>query len=185
MTERKRHGGPDLPPELAEYLGSRDVASVLTTTGEGTTLVILAPDPELASIVGGVPIGVAPELHLMADAPVIRLVTRFFDVPDDPIAFEAFIDPGDPAQREQFRAITDQEGLPIHLYNHALHRVDRRELPISEDRTNELGRMLAQAEAWIRSIPRGAYDFAEAKEQVIAVTKHPELPYRSGGVDRV
>ena len=178
MKEQQPPLPPELSPEVVDYLSTRDVAATLVTTGEGTALVVFAPDRELAAITGEVPVGVAPELHLTESAPVIRFVTRLFDVPDDPLVFEAFIDPGDPEQRAQFAALTEQETLPILLYGHDLDQVARTELPIPQERGRELGTMLAHAEAWVRGIPRGGYDFAEAKDAVIAQTEHPELPYR-------
>ncbi len=171
----RRH--PELSNEVAEFLSGHDVAAVLATVGKDTALVVLAPTPETASI-AGVPVGIVPELHLRERAPVIRLVAKFYDVPDDPIMFETFVDAGDPAQRARFAAITDQPSLPILLYDHALVRVDTKHLAIPEESAHELGQLLARAEAWVRSTPRGAYDFEEAKQEVIAETDHPELPYR-------
>src|SRR3712207_1292033 len=88
-----------LPPELAAFLGQHDYAALLHATDLGPVLVVKAPGHEIVSVRGRVPIGFNHELYDHPAAPVIRIVTRIYDQPARPLAFETFVNVGDPDQR--------------------------------------------------------------------------------------
>lgn len=75
-----------LPPELAEFLLTTDVACLLHGSGRGTTMIIKIPAAEIASVRGRVPIGFRHELYDHPNAPVIRLVTTIHDRPESALS---------------------------------------------------------------------------------------------------
>src|SRR6266496_4288409 len=97
MTDRDLPTGinPDrpnqLPPELAIFLRQHQYAALLHATDLGTVLVVKAPDHDIQSVRGRVPIATRHELHSHPASPVIRMVTRIYDQPQQPLAFETFV----------------------------------------------------------------------------------------------
>src|SRR5258708_5570398 len=127
MTERREHHHPDpdhpseLPPGLAEFLKDRPIAAILHATDQGTVLVVKAPGQEIESVRGTVPIEQRHELYHHPLAPVVRIVTRIYDRPEAPLAFETFVNVEDPDQRADYAALADQEVLHVLFYDERLH----------------------------------------------------------------
>src|SRR5215212_2425333 len=87
-----------LPSELAAFLRGQQYAALLHATDLGTALIVKAPGSEIASARGRVPIGFHHELYAHPASPVIRMLTRIYDRPARPLAFETFVNADDPIQ---------------------------------------------------------------------------------------
>src|SRR5689334_15238124 len=115
-----------LPPKLATFLRRQQYAAILHATDLGTALIVKAPGHEIASAQGRVPIGFNHELYAHPASPVIRMVTRIYDRPAEPLAFETFVNAGDPVQRADYEALSRQDELMLLFYdqtvNHALSK---------------------------------------------------------------
>lgn len=110
----------ELPPELADFLRGKDYVCITQETNLGTVLVIKVPSPEIQSVHDNVPIWLRQELYQHPAAPVIRLVIQFYDQPENPLAFEMFVNVADAQQRADFAALSSQEQLPMLFYDEAL-----------------------------------------------------------------
>src|SRR5215210_4779386 len=116
-----------LPPELAAFLRQQEYAALLHATDLGTALIVKAPGHEIASARGRVPIGFNHELYAHPASPVIRMVTRIYDQPTRPLAFETFVNVGDPDQREDYQALSCQDELVMLFYDQAAsHALSKR-----------------------------------------------------------
>src|SRR5215210_3902893 len=116
-----------LPPELAAFLRLQQYAALLHATDLGTALVVKAPGHEIASVHGRVPIGFNHELYAHPASPVIRMVTRIYDQPARPLAFETFVNVGDPDQRADYQALARQDELVMLFYDQAVtHALSKR-----------------------------------------------------------
>jgi hypothetical protein len=136
----------------------------------------MAPDPELAAMGGPVPIGITHELYRLPTAPVIRLVTAFYDRPHEPLAFETFINVGDPQQRREYALLATQRELPILLYDRELTYVRGKRVAIRNGA--EIAAILRAAEELYQAIPAEQVDFDRAKQEVMEAVDFPELPHR-------
>jgi hypothetical protein len=67
--------------------------------------VVKAPNREIQSVRGRVPIRVIHELFNHPAAPVIRITVRIYDQPQNPLALETFINVENPQQRSDYAAI--------------------------------------------------------------------------------
>jgi hypothetical protein len=171
--ERRRPNEPIdpavLPPELAEFLRHADVACLMEATSQGTAFVIKLPDAEIVSVGGTIPIGLSHELYAHPNAPVIRTLLRIFDQPDSHLALETYTNVADNDQRANFAALGSQETLILLFYDEQLaHRLTK-VVPQSDPKETE--RVLAYAERLLATIPQDYYNFDEAKETVIRITK--------------
>ena len=116
-----------LPPELAAFLRQYQYAALLLATDLGTTLIVKAPGHEIASARGDVPIGFNHELYNHPASPVIRMVTRIYDQPARSLAFETFINVGDPDQRADYEALSRQDELVMLFYDQTVtHALSKR-----------------------------------------------------------
>jgi hypothetical protein len=116
-----------LPPELAAFLKDQHYAALLHATDLGTVLVVKAPADDIASVRGQVPIGTRHELYAHPASPVIRMVTRIYDQPERPLAFETFVNAGDPDQRVDYEALSRQDELVLLFYDQTLkHALSKR-----------------------------------------------------------
>jgi hypothetical protein len=92
--DRQRHSSEPivpipLPPDLAAFLVTQDVACLMHETTDGTAHVIKLPAVEIESVRGRVPIQVRHELYTHPAAPVIRSVITIYDQPDLPLTLES------------------------------------------------------------------------------------------------
>src|SRR5205823_9889728 len=97
MTERPPHHQSEpedpsaLPPELAEFPREQQYAALLHETDHGTVLVVKAPRRDIRRAQGRVPIELRHALYSHPSAPVACMVTRIYDQPQQPLAFETFV----------------------------------------------------------------------------------------------
>ena len=158
-----------LPPELAAFLRDQQYAALLHATDLGTVLVIKAPGHEIESVRGRVPIGFNHELYAHPAAPVIRMVTRIYDQPDRPLAFETFLNVDDEQQRAEYGELARQDELPLLFYDESLrHRLAKRVRHSAREGVLEV---LITALRLRAQIPHDRFDFDAAKAEVIAVTE--------------
>src|SRR5215207_5143788 len=157
-----------LPPELAAFLRQQQYAALLHATDLGTALIVKAPGSEIESARGPVPIGFNHELYAHPASPVIRMVTRIYDQPDRSLAFETFVNVGDPDQRSDYEALSRQDELVMLFYDqavdHALSKRARLTDPL------RLLRVLTTADRLLAAIPEAQRDFDTAKAEVMKNT---------------
>src|SRR5215213_9031079 len=157
-----------LPPELAAFLHQQQYAAILHATDLGTALILKTPGHEIASTRGPVPIGFNHELYAHPASPVIRMVTRIYDQPDRSLAFESFVNVGDPDQRSDYEALSRQDELVMLFYdqavNHALSKRVRLPDPL------QLLHVLTTADRLLAAIPEAQRDFDTAKAEVMNQT---------------
>lgn len=157
-----------LPPDLAEFLRTQDIACLMQATDQGTAHVIKLPAAEIASVRGTVPIAVRHELHAHPAAPVIRTVIAIYDQPHNPLALETYTNIADEQQRADFAALAEQDRLMLLFYDEGLrHRLNK----VVPYRDPDIIRMLvARAEQLLAAIPEDRRDFNRAKADVLERT---------------
>lgn len=175
MSERREHHlGPDqpseLPPELAEFLKGRPIAALLHgTENQGTVLVVKLPRQEIQSVQGRVPVELRHELYAHPLAPVVRVVTRIYDQPDQPLALESFVNVGEPDQRSDYAALAEQDHLLMLFYDEQLrHSLTKQVGGLDPDAVTEV---LTTADRLLAVIPETRRDFNRAKAEVMARTQ--------------
>src|SRR5437870_7006836 len=110
------HPSP-LLPELDEFFQDQRFSCVTQGSDQGTLLIIKAPRAEIRGLQGPLRINSRHELYEHPTAPVIRMVTTFYDQPDRPLAFETFLNVGDPQQRAEYEGLAQQEKLLMLFYD--------------------------------------------------------------------
>lgn len=157
-----------LPPELATFLVTEELACLTLTSDQGALYVLKAPALEIASLRGSFPIGLTHELHRHPAAPVIRSVFALYDQPDRPLRVETFLNIDDPDQRTCFASLAGQDALTLLCYDESLtHRLSKQ-----LRNTDPVGmrRLLALADQQHALIPHDRYDFESAKAAVLRAT---------------
>ncbi|HEY7037086.1 MAG TPA: hypothetical protein VH482_37545 [Thermomicrobiales bacterium] len=168
-----------MPPPLAAFLRGVDLAAVTTETTLGTVLVVKAPAAAIAGLAGEVPVGIHHELYNRPTAPVVRMVTAFYDVPDDPLVFETFFNVGDLQQRREYALLSRQGALPIVFYDEGLSpRLGKR---VRIGNGEEIAGILSTADGLYAAARPELFDFDEAKQEVIERTDLKPFPYHLGG----
>lgn len=158
-----------LPKELADFLKERPFACVTQATDQGTVLVVKAPNREIQSLRGRVPIHVSHELFNHPAAPVIRITVRIFDQPRNPLALETFINVEDSQQRSDYAGLSNQATLDMLFYDEILrHRLTKRVSNVSKEDINQV---LEQADRLFAAIPKERFDFDRAKQAVMENTR--------------
>lgn len=166
-TSEPFHPSP-LQPELAEFFQDHDFAAVMHGSNHGTLLVIKAPRREIHSVEGPILIGLEHELYDHPTAPVIRMVTTFFDQPNRPLALETFVNVEDPQQHADYEALSHQEEMLILFFDEThQHRLTKQVGGVDRDRVAEV---LRRAEELYQAIPEEQYSFEIAKAWVMAHT---------------
>ena len=157
-----------LPPELATFLRDQQYAALLHATNLGTALILKAPGHEIASARGRVPIGFNHELYNQPTSPVIRMVTRIYDQPASSLAFETYVNVGDPDQRTDYEALTRQDELVMLFYDQAVNHALSKRVRL----TDQVGllRALTTADRLLAAIPEDQRDFDTAKAAVMEQT---------------
>lgn len=171
---RRRSSEPSvpipLPPDLAAFLATQDVACLMHETTDGTAHVIKLPAAEIESVRGTVPIQVRHELYADPVAPVIRSVITIYDQPDRPLALETMTNIAEKDQRDDFARLATQEELILLFYDEQLrHRLSKRVGNVAPETIEEI---LEHADKMRRRISEDRYDFMAAKA---AVLRHTEL----------
>jgi hypothetical protein len=158
-----------LPKELADFLKERPFACITQATDQGTVLVVKAPNREIQSIRGRVPIRVVHELFSHPAAPVIRMTVRIYDQARNPLALETFINVEDPQQRSDYAALAQQDTIYMLFYDETLrHRLSK---GVNNVAREDISQVLDQADRLFASIPKERFDFDKAKAQVIERTE--------------
>lgn len=172
MSNERRghqHEGSRLPPELAEFLRTRERAALLQGSDQGTVLIVKLPGREIEAMPNPVAIHIRQELYRHEQAPVIRLVISIYDRPRRPLALESFVNVGDPFQRRDYEGLTRQDQLYMLFYDEALEQRLAKVVP--HPGRHDVYRVLREADALLRLIPPERFDFDRAKEAVIAQTR--------------
>jgi hypothetical protein len=157
-----------LPPELAAFLATEELACLSHNSDRGALYVLKAPALEIASLRGTFPIGLTHELHRHPAAPVIRSVFAFYDQPDQPLRVETFINIADPDQRACFASLAEQDELTLLFYDESLtHCLSKR---LRNTDPAGMRRLLAMADRLRAMIPADRYDFDVAKAAVLHAT---------------
>jgi hypothetical protein len=157
-----------LPSELASFLRDQQYAALLHATDLGTVLLVKAPGHEIASVRGPVPIGTRHELYDHPASPVIRMVTRIYDQPERPLAFETFVNAGDPDQRADYQALARQDELVMLFYDQSLSHALSKRLRLTDQ--PRLLQVLTTADRLLAAIPEDHRDFDTAKAEVMSQT---------------
>jgi hypothetical protein len=157
-----------LPPELAAFLRHQQYAALLHATDLGTALIVKAPGHEIASARGRVPIGFNHELYDHPASPVIRMVTRIYDQPDRHLAFETFVNAGDPDQRADYQALSRQDELVLLFYDESLSHALSKRVRLTEQ--PRLLQVLTTADRLLAAIPEPQRNFDAAKADVMGQT---------------
>jgi hypothetical protein len=154
-----------LPPELAGFLRQHRYAALLHPTDLGTALIVKAPGHDIASVRGYVPIRLSHELYAHPDSPVIRMVARIYDRPEHPLAFENFVNVGDPDQRDDYEALSRQDELVMLFYDQAVNHALSKRVRLT-DRLRLL-EVLSTADRLLAAIPVEQRNFDAAKTDVL------------------
>lgn len=157
-----------LPPELAAFLKEQRYAALLHATDLGTVLVVKAPADDIASVRGQVPIGARHELYDHPASPVIRMVTKIYDQPERPLAFETFVNPGDPDQLADYQALARQDELVMLFYDQTVSHALSKRVRLRDQL--QLLRVLTTADRLLAAIPDDRRDFDRAKAEVMRQT---------------
>jgi hypothetical protein len=157
-----------LPPDLAAFLRDQHYAALLHATDLGTVLLVKAPGAEIASVRGRVPIATRHELHSHPASPVIRMVTRIYDQPERPLALETFINVGDPDQRTDYQALSQQDELVMLFYDQSLSHALSKRIGLADQ--PRLLQILTTADRLLAAIPEDQRDFDLAKAEVMNQT---------------
>jgi hypothetical protein len=158
------HGGPQLTPELADFLRTQGYACLTHPTDIGTVFVLKAPRLDIDSARGRVPLAVHHALYSHPRAPVIRTLLRLYDHPAQPLAFESFVNVRDPDQLADYRDLAGRDLLRLLFYDEQLeHRLSK---SVHNRAGGEMGRLLAVAVRLSLGIPADWYDFDLAKAEV-------------------
>jgi hypothetical protein len=177
QPEHEGHGYPSgsqpeqpalLPPDLADFLRTQDIACLMQATDQGTAFVVKLPSRELQSIAGTVPIGLRHELYDHPAAPVIRTVLTIYDQPANPLALETFTNISDDDQREDFAALATQDQLLLLCYDEALaHRLSK---VVAHPPDPTVDQVVERAQQLAAAIPTARFDFDAAKRAVMEGT---------------
>ncbi|TAK28805.1 MAG: hypothetical protein EPO21_21865 [Chloroflexota bacterium] len=137
-------------------------------TNNGTVFVIKAPNREIESVRGRVPIQVRHELYEHSAAPVIRTVITIYDQPDSPLALESFINIHDENQRADFSALANQDQLYLLFYDEGLrHQLNK---AVSNKAKEDIPQILDEADRLYKAIPEENFDFDTAKAAIMRQT---------------
>ncbi|TAK30929.1 MAG: hypothetical protein EPO21_18485 [Chloroflexota bacterium] len=157
-----------LPPELAEFLKDKQFACLMHETNEGTVFIIKAPNREIESLRGRIPIHLRHELHMHPTAPVIRTVLRLYDQPEHPLALETFTNIEEADQRATFEALSGQNQVYLLFYDESLaHRLSK---GVAHTQGQAAAEILSMADLIKQEIPQDDYDFDGAKAAVVEHT---------------
>lgn len=157
-----------LPPELAGFLRQHQYAALLHATDLGTALILKAPGHEIARTQGRVPIGFTHELYNHPASPVIRMVTTIYDQLASSLAFENFVNVGDPDLRADYEALSRQDELVLLFYNQAVTHALSKRVRLADQ--VGLFRLLTTANRLLSAIPERQRDFDVAKAEVMNQT---------------
>lgn len=159
----------ELPEALRDFLRQAgDYVLITNTSNQGTIYVVKAPEKDIASMQGNIPMQVTHELYRLPQAPVIRSVVRIYDDPSNPVVLETFTNIRDEEQRQNFATLSGQLKYIFIFYNEQLtHRLTKSLDNTHREQTASLFRQALLASS---RIPDRRYDFDQAKAAVMRST---------------
>lgn len=161
------HPSP-LPPDMADFLRDLPYACLTEATDIGTILVLKAPAADIRSARGRVPILLRHDLYCHPQAPVIRMTVYIYDQPERPLAFEMFVNVGDPQQRAEYAQLAQEDPFYLLFYDETLrHRLTK---GVHNAGGETIRGVLSQADSLRAGIPQQQFDFDAAKKEVMRQT---------------
>lgn len=159
----------ELPPELAEFLRPHEYVMLKQATDQGTIFVVKAPEREIRSVTGPVPMRMFHELYQEPEAPVIRSVVQIYDQPNNPLSLETFTNVRDEQQRSEFDVLSKQKDFLFLFYNEKLqHQLSKR---LSNPSGEQMSKILELADRRSSILSDATYNFDQAKARVMRNTK--------------
>jgi hypothetical protein len=157
-----------LPPDMAAFLRTKEVACLMHETNHGTVFVVKLPATEIQSLGGRVPMHVRHELYQHPAAPVIRTVIRIFDRPENPLGLEMFTNVEEADQRADFARLAGQQNIHLLFYDEQLnHRLTKGMENVESLKIHEI---VAAADLVRAEIAPEHYDFDRAKADIVERT---------------
>ena len=93
------------------------------------------------------------------------MTVRIYGKPNNPLAFDTFINFGDPQQRAWYAALANQENLYMLFYDESLrHQLTK---VVNNFGKEEVSGVLKQADELLSAIPRELFDYDKAKAAVM------------------
>lgn len=154
----------ELPPELQEAFAQTGFGCVATETSIGVVHVCYAADADIAGF-GNKPVGYEWQGALLPTAPVLRLRAVIMDDPHNPYRFESFLQVGQEDDARLLDELTSQEQLYLAFYGENLTHRFTKVVVQSEEKREELARLVEAARAHWHSIPEGERDVEQAKAE--------------------
>jgi hypothetical protein len=112
------------------------------------------------------------ELCRHSSSPVIRLLLRLYDRPNDrppsSLAFESFVNVDDEGQWSDYGDLARQELVDLHFYDESLRQRLTKQIP--NNLRSDVPHVLLTALRLRARIPNDRFDFDRAKADVIAHT---------------
>ena len=159
----------ELPAELAEFLRAQEYALVMNASDHGTIFVMKAPQREIRSVTGPVPMRVSHELYQEPEAPVIRSLIKMYDRLDNPLTLETFTNVRDEQQRNDFDTLAKQNEFLFLFYNENLqHQLSKR---LNNPNGKQMSKILELADRRSSILSDATYNFDQAKARVMRNTK--------------
>jgi len=93
------------------------------------------------------------------------MVTRIYDQPEHPLAFENFVNVGDPDQRDDYEALSRQDELVMLFYNQEVNHAFSKRVRLTDPL--RLLAVLSTADRLLAAIPVEQRDFDAAKTDVL------------------
>jgi hypothetical protein len=173
--ERHLGGEPQqpspLPPDLADFLRTQEMACLMQATDQGTAFVVKLPNREIASVRGTIPIGLRHELYAHPAAPVIRTVLTLYDQPALPLVLETYTNVAEPDQATDFAGLAAHERVLLLFYDQTLaHRLTK---VVPHREAEAVTTVLERARRLAAAILPEDYNFDQAKADVIKQTNLP------------
>ena len=142
---------------------------VTEASDQGTVYVIKAPERDIRSVAGKVPVKVSHNLFEHRLAPVIRTVIKIYDQPGRPLSLESFINVDEADQWHDFAQLAEQDEFLLLFYNENLsHRLTK---SVRNTAGEQMSQILNWADRARASIPDERYDFDQAKRDVMSSTR--------------
>jgi hypothetical protein len=94
------------------------------------------------------------------------MVTRIYDQPERSLAFETFVNVGDPDQRADYEALSRQDELVMLFYDQTLNHALSKRVRLTDP--PQLVQVLTTADRLLAAIPEDQRNFDRAKADVMA-----------------
>lgn len=152
----------ELPAEVKEVFERTGYGCLALESSIGVVHVCHAADADIASF-NDAPITYRWELIKMPTAPLIRLVFRVHDQPDNPYQFESFLNVAEEDQGQVLTDLAGQDQLYLAFYGNNLTHHFTRAVSHDEQQWQRLDEITAEAETYLEQLPEGKFYFDQAK----------------------